>query len=155
METFNDHRREGWSRAGSQEEAGKFNLWEKRGRFPTHSLPALEAAKCMEEQGEELFEQYHFLLLKSFFEENRDISDREILLELAGKTGADLKAFAAAFTSGSARGKVLAEHRLATERYWVNAVPSVVIEGENRLIGAVPRQAYRDAIQQLINRRDR
>jgi predicted DsbA family dithiol-disulfide isomerase len=155
QETFTERRRESWSRVGQQEESGKFNLWGKGGKFPTHSLPALEAAKCMEEQGEELMEEYHFLLLRAFFEENRDISDPDILLELAGTAGADLKAFGAAFQSGDARAKVFDDDRLAKETYRIDAVPTIVIAGKERLVGAVPRALYREAIQKILAQKEK
>ena len=147
---FNDYRREHWSRARSQEEGGNFNLWEKGGRFPTHSLPALEAAKCVEEQGKPIFEKYHHLLLKAFFDDNRDISDFAVLTALAVEAGADVPIFREAMKSGRARRMVFAEHQEAAEKYLIHAVPTVIIGGREQLVGAVPRQAYREVIEKVI-----
>lgn len=107
----------------------------------------------MEEQGEELFEKYHFLLLEAFFHENRDISNIDVLTELARKAGADMEAFSTAFKGGQRLKKVWAEHCLATESYFINAVPAVIIGGRERLIGAVPREAYREKIEKILAQR--
>jgi len=113
-------------------------------------MKALEAAKAVEAQGEEVFIKYHFGLLKALFEENRDISDSGILLELAGEMGADRGRLWADLGSGHYRQVVWAEHRHAVERFGIAAVPAVVLAEKELIVGAVPREVYRKAIDQLL-----
>ena len=107
----------------------------------------------MEKQGQERFEKYHFLLLRAFFEENLDISDPDILSRLAREAGADLKVFTADLRSGKGLQRVIAEHRLAVEQYAIHAVPTVIIGGQEKVVGAVPRQAYQEALEKTLARR--
>ncbi len=73
-----------------------------------------------------------------------------MLTSLAVEAGADVPLFREAMKSGRARRMVFAEHQEATEKYLIHAVPTVIVGGRERLVGAVPRQAYREAIAKVV-----
>lgn len=141
---------EHWKRAQAQEEGGRFALWEEGGRFPKSSMRALEAAKGVEAQGEDLFIRYHFALLKALFEKNLDISDPQVLLDLAASVGADCDCLSEGLKAGSHRHLVWAEHDQAVKQFGIHSVPTVVFGGKRLVVGAVPREVYQSAIDDLL-----
>ena len=78
----------------------QFGVYPADRDLPTHSLPGLEAAKCAALQGPEAFRRMDLRLMEAYFGEGRDISDRAVLLELAGESGLDVEKFQESFDSG-------------------------------------------------------
>jgi len=138
-----------WELASRQEEAGQFNFWEKGGPMPNWSLPALEAAKCAQSQGEGFFSRYDELLFNAYFVDNRDISNVEVLVELAENAGLDIPTFRADLESGSQRRQVIEEYVEAIIGYGINSVPTVII-GNRGIVGAVPSGIYREQIEAAL-----
>jgi len=91
------HSAEGRRRADLEEETISFEPWDADQAYPSSSMPALRAAKCAQLQGEEAFHHFHISLFKAFFEESRDISDRQVLLSLAEEAGLDVERFSSDF----------------------------------------------------------
>jgi predicted DsbA family dithiol-disulfide isomerase len=111
-----------------------FRMWE-RSDFPTWSMPALEAAKCVALQGEELFDALHLRLYRAFFEEgvNIGLSD-EVAGVVRALPGLDVSRFLHDYESGKGR-----EHG-------VRAIPTVVLPTGQRIVGAVSLAEYRRAL---------
>ena len=61
--------------------------------YPSQGIPALVAAKAAKNQGEPAFMRYHLAAFDARHEEGKDISDREILRDIAKTTGLDLVEF--------------------------------------------------------------
>ncbi len=112
-------------------------------------IPALEAAKCAQLQGEEAFQCFHLAVFKAFFEESRDISDRKVLLSLAEETGLDVEKFSTAFDQGLQRKELFAEFEEGT-KYAGWGVPLVIIGGRYPIVGAAPVDVYRQVIDRLL-----
>ncbi|MCI0410010.1 MAG: DsbA family protein, partial [Acidobacteria bacterium] len=91
--SFSSERRGHWQRAGEAEPSLGIRLWVKGERYPGSSVPALEAAQAAMRQGTEASEAFHFGLFRAFLIENRDISDRSVLEEVAATCGLDLHRF--------------------------------------------------------------
>ncbi|MBI4641751.1 MAG: DsbA family protein [Candidatus Tectomicrobia bacterium] len=140
-----------WGQVMGQEESGIFHFWESDEPFPTHSIPPLEAAKCAQLQGEEAFERYHALLLKGFFQENRDISDRRVLIDLAERCRLDVEQFARNYDRRTQQKTILSEFFEAIQRYKVDGVPTAIFENSRIVVGAVPREVYRKIINNLLD----
>jgi len=148
--SFDEYLLRHWKGAQAQEEGARFVLWEKGARFPSSSMKALEAAKAVEAQGEELFLRYHFALLKALFEDNLDISEPGILLDLATEIGADRDRVSEDLRAGYYRRVVWAEHNRAVRQFGIHSVPTVVLGEKELVVGAVSREVYRKAIDRLL-----
>ncbi len=113
-------------------------------------MKALEAAKGVEAQGEDLFLRYHFAILKALFEDNLDISDPQVLLDLAVSVGADRDRLSEELRGGTRQHVVWAEHDQAVKQFGIHSVPTVVFAGKRLVVGAVPREVYKSVIDNLL-----
>jgi len=105
------------------------------------AIPAAEAARCAGEQGR--FWEYHDLLFVA-----QPAFARADLLTYAARLGLPAEAFTACLDSGRYREAVkadVAEGRAAG----VRATPTFFVNGQ-RLVGAQPYEAFRDAIQEAL-----
>ena len=140
------HSAEGRRRALVEEESISFRPWEPNQPYPTSSMPALRAAKCARLQGEKEFERLHIALFKAFFEDSRNIADREVLLSLAEDAGLDVGRFSSDFDRGSQESEVLAEYQDAKREYEGWGVPLAIVGDRFPVGGAVPIDIYRRAV---------
>jgi hypothetical protein len=94
--------------------------------WPTTTMPAFEAAWCAAQQGEAAFADFDLRVRRAFFAEGRNIGRPEVLHEIAGEAGLDLRQFARDFASGAARPAVVEEARLGREEYRVRGTPTLM-----------------------------
>ncbi len=141
---FNEYRRAHWARANAYEPEARFVPWRGDARFPTWGVPSLVGSKAAERQGR--FDAFHMACFKAMFTDSRDLSDPEVLVEVAREAGLDAARFAADMADPALPRAVLADHREAVERYGVRAIPTVLI-GERVIEGAVPEDVYARAIE--------
>jgi len=141
-------REEGWRRcdAMAQDDGIRFTPW-PRDDYPNWSLPALEAAKCVALQGPEAFERLHLRLYEAFFTRSVNIAQPKELVAVIQESGADMPRFLADRESGSAREAVRADYEEALTRDRVRAIPTVIVEGGQRLTGLTDLPTYRKAIE--------
>lgn len=72
------YREEGWKRCNAMAEPDGIHYTPyPRDDYPSWSLPALEAAKCVALQGPEPFERLHLRLYEAFFTRSVNIADYE------------------------------------------------------------------------------
>ena len=140
-----------WKRAGEEEPTIKFNAWPENSQLPSASMPALVAAKCAQLQGEAAFEKYHMALFRAYFEQNRDISQRDVLLTLAAETGLDTDRFATDFDSEPPRQAILQEYQEARMAGDFSGIPTAFIGGRFMLEGAVPVEVYRRGVELVLH----
>jgi predicted DsbA family dithiol-disulfide isomerase len=142
------YREDAWRRCRdlAGDTSATFRMWE-RSDFPTWSMPALEAAKCVALQGDALFDALHLKLYAAFFGEGVNIGVPE---EVAGVVrtlpGLDVDRFLADYESGKGRQPVLDDYEAAVSEHGVRAIPTVVTDGGRRIVGAVPLAEYRRLI---------
>jgi len=146
------HMAHSWLRAGEEEGSIRYNLWPESSPLPTSSLPAQEAAKCAALQGEEAFKRFHMLLLRAFFEQNRDISSRDVLISISQEAQLDMERFNSDFDSRSQREKVLADYREGKNDTGFTGVPTAIFGDQFALEGAVPIEMYRRAVDVLLKK---
>ena len=96
---ISSHSVESRRRAALEEDRIGFNPWNPDEPYPASSMPALRAAKCAQLQGGAAFRRFHIALFRAFFEEDMNISEREVLISLAKKTGLDVERFNSDFSS--------------------------------------------------------
>lgn len=140
------HSAESRGRAKLEEETASFKSWDTSQAYPASSIPALQAGKCARLQGEEAFLRFHSLLFKAFFEENRNISDRQVLVSLAEEAELDVERFSSDFDQGSQVNEVLAESEDGRDKYGGWGIPLVIIGDRYPVMGAAPIAMYRRGI---------
>jgi len=138
------YREEAWKRCAAMAEPDRvvFTMW-SRNDYPTWSLPALEAAKCVALQGEEAFRRLHLRLYEAFFTRGVNISVPEEVSQVVRESGADMTRFLADYESGKARDWVLHDYEEAMTREGVRAIPTIIGEGGQRVVGLVSAVEYR------------
>ena len=144
------HSTEARERANNEEEV--FRQWDENLPYPSSSMPAQIAGKCALLQGKEAFGHLHGAVFKAFFLDCRDISDGEVLTSLAADVGLDVERFRADYNSGSQENEVLAEYEEGRSEYEGWGVPLAIIGGRFPLVGAVPIEMYRRAIDLCLAR---
>jgi predicted DsbA family dithiol-disulfide isomerase len=138
------YREEGWRRCGTMAESDgiRFVPW-PRDDYPSWSLPALEAAKCVALQGPEAFERLHLRLYEAFFTRGINIAKPEELARVVEESGADMPRFLADFERGIGRAAVIRDYEDAVTRDGVRAIPTIIAPSGQRLTGLAPLPQYR------------
>ncbi len=141
---------ESWERPGSTEDRVTFNQWSGEHEPPSHSMPSAVAGKVAELFGLDAAKAFHHGVLRAYFTENRTVSDRTVLLDIAQEAGIDRDEFDRRWQAGeeALTSQVIAEHNEAIGA-GINAVPSLVV-GERYLVaGAVDVADYRQVIERF------
>lgn len=142
-----------WSRIADLEPAAVFRPWSGEHEPPSHSRPPLVAGKAvLAEAGPEAFEQFHLALMRAYFADNRTISDRAVILDVADTAGIDADALARRLDddTGAFEAEIVADHRAALA-LGISAVPTVLVNGEHVLQGALTLEQYRRVVERLGN----
>lgn len=119
----------------------RFGPWERL----SNSRQALEAGEFAKDQG--LAEEMHEAIFAAHFSRSLDIGRRELLLEIAENVGLDPEALDRALDRGTYRPRLEETTRRAHEK-GIRAAPTFEIEGGQRVVGAVPLETLRTAIQE-------
>jgi len=139
-----------WARAHAEEPSLTFQPWHESAVLPSSSLPALEAAKCIELQDREQFPLYHIALFQAFFEQCRDISNRETIISIAEEVGLDVAQLARDLDSGKGEKLLLADYKGVKQSGTVFGIPTAIFPGGQSLEGAVPVELYRRAVEVTV-----
>lgn len=146
------HSVEGRHRAALEEEGIRFNPWPDGMPYPVTSMPALRVSVCARLQGEEAFERLHLLIFKTFFEECRNIQDNALLMDLAKQAGLDMRRFRADLRKAEVDEEILADHRYYQEDFLGFGIPLAIVADRYPLVGTVPIEMYRRAIDLSLGR---
>jgi predicted DsbA family dithiol-disulfide isomerase len=144
---FNSYLSNAWARAQAEEPSLVFQPWPESAPLPSSSLPALEAAKCVELQNPDQFPQYHIALFQAFFERCQDISNRETLMEIAKEVGLDVIQVVRDLDSGKGEKLLLADYQGVKQDGSIFGVPVAMFPSGYKLEGAVPLELYRRAFE--------
>jgi len=116
----------------AQCEPDAFAAW-RRDDWPSTFLPAFELVKAAEEQGLRAAEALDLALRRAFFREQRNLSLRHVLLDVAGRVPeVDSTALQDAYDSGRTRRVVLAEYDEVNRR-GIQGCPEVYLPDGNRV----------------------
>ncbi len=101
-------------------------------------------------EGAEAQTRLKLALLRAHFRERRNVSDREVLLDLAATAGLDREAAAAALEDEALAIAVRHEERRAREA-GINSVPTFVVNNRYILQGANEPEMFRSALVKLAS----
>ena len=144
---------ERWARPGDAEPATTFRTWSGEHQPPSHSMPSAIAGKAvLHTFGAASFDRFHLALMRAYFGDNRTISERAVILDVATAVGLDTEALAAHLdANGEAlEAEVIEDHRGALGR-GIAAVPTVVVDDEYVLQGAMALDQYRKVVSRLAS----
>ena len=145
---------ESWARPAEMEPEAEFTTpWASGANPPTSSLPAQIAWKASASFGDDAQQRFHHALLDAYFVQNRDISDRRELGDIAAECNIDRAAFDEVIAEqGGSLGKlVIEEHNDAIGR-GITAVPTVVLAEVFPVPGAQDVETYERLVQRFIDR---
>jgi predicted DsbA family dithiol-disulfide isomerase len=107
---------------------------------------ALEASEFAREKG--AFDRFHELVFRAYFGECKDIGKIEVLEEIAVRAGLPPLELKEALSAGRYAEK-LAESKRSAESYEITAVPTFIIEGQQRIVGVQKIQVFHDILEAL------
>ena len=142
---------ERWAQIAELEPAATFRTWSGEHAPPSDSRPPLIAGKAvLAVAGAAAFERFHLALMRAYFAENRTISDRDVILDVAAAVDIDTAALARRLDAdaGALEASVIADHRAALA-LGISAVPTALVNGEYVLQGALTLAQYRRVVERL------
>lgn len=107
----------------------------------SNSRPALEAGEFAREAGK--FAPFHGEIFRAYFTAGRDIGDLGVLLQVAETCGLDAAALAGALKEGR-YARRLAANQAEARQLGIRSVPTFIINGRERLVGAQPLAKFRE-----------
>jgi predicted DsbA family dithiol-disulfide isomerase len=139
---------ERWSRPNAMEPTCRFHPWTSDTAPPSHSVPAAVAAKVAHRFGRDVAARYHQALFHAYFTENRTVSERTVLVEIAAEVGIESDEFDGALSEHGEdeQRAVFAEYHEAVE-LGIHAVPAVVVDGRYLVQGAVDVDDYAHVVE--------
>jgi len=107
---------------------------------------ALEASEYARDAG--CYDSFHDHIFRAYFTEARDIGDLDVLLELAQGEDLDTADLRVALQEGRYASR-LNEARREGQQAGINAVPTFIINGEFRIVGAQSLDFFRDRLREI------
>ncbi len=117
-----------------------------------NSRPALQAAEYARSQGR--FEPMHHELFRAYWEEGRDVSDPDVLRDVARRAEVDVSGMEEAVSSDR-YGKYLDERRQEAQELMIDGIPAHVIADRYLVMGAQPYDLFERVMARIgVPRRD-
>ena len=114
----------------------------------SNSHLALLAGEFAKEQGQ--YELFHDMVFKCYFEENRDIGSLAVILQIAVDAGLEGHKLEAALKEERYE-KQLAQISKEAQRQHISSVPTFIINGQERIVGAQPLSVFRNMLTALAS----
>ncbi len=105
---------------------------------------ALEATEFAKEEGH--FDSFHGRVFHAYFVETQDIGNLDVILELADQDGLDPDALRLALQE-KRYAMHLEEAKQEGLSYGVTAVPTFILNGEHKIVGAQPIEVFREKLR--------
>jgi len=113
----------------------------------SNSRLALEVAEFAKDKGR--FPEYHDAVFQAYWQEGRDIGNREELYSIAAGAGLDTEELEAYLKNGHAETK-LNEHLREAVKYGIDGVPTFII-GRRMIVGAQPYEVLEKAFKEELS----
>ena len=129
--------------------------WQNGETHGVPALPALRAARAARLQGDDAFYRFHALLFDAYHAEDRDISDPEVLSEVAQTAGLEVPRFAAdlGLMAGGAgigiEAEIEADYQEGKENF-VFGTPTVIVGGDGRIFNPGALGPHKEIVLALI-----
>ncbi|HEX8059245.1 MAG TPA: DsbA family oxidoreductase [Novosphingobium sp.] len=101
--------------------------------------------------GPEVQTRLKLALFDAYFQQRRDVSDRAVLLDVAGSVGLD-RAGAEAALDDEALGNEVREEELEARAAEINAVPAMIVNGRHLIPGAQEPETYANVLRKAVER---
>ena len=108
-------------------------------------------AWALEEAGPHVQTDLKLALFRAHFNERRNVSDREVLLDIAAGAGLHREAAKAALDDETLEARVVAEERQAWDMN-ISGVPAMVIDGKFLIPGAQAPDVYVNALRRVAEK---
>lgn len=106
---------------------------------------------ALEQAGPELQTALKLALFKAHFNHRRDLSDRDVLLDIASSVGLHREAAKAALDDADLEARVVAEERQAWDLN-ISGVPAMIVDGKFLIPGAQAPEVYVNALRRVVER---
>lgn len=137
-----------WEKANQYDELGRFNtdgMLKTEFLFPISRKPLLAAKAAGMVGGEEGYWDAFDAIQNKLYVQNRNIEEDAVLEEAMKEAGIDPDAWKEAYLSDACEEKVLEDFALA-ERYDVRSVPTLIVDGERKIYGALNLERLEQAL---------
>lgn len=115
-------------------------------KITSNSRTALEASEFARDKGH--FDSFHERVFHAFFTETRDIGKIDVVLDLAEADGLDRAELQETLSAGTYSPR-LAEARKEGETQGVTAVPTFIIDGSHKIVGALSIDQFRKRLGKI------
>lgn len=112
----------------------------------SNSRQALQAAEFAREQGQD--RAFHERMFRAYFEEGQDIGRLEVILQVAADSGLDTGTLSAALKDGRYLDR-LERVQLEAGQKRIASVPTFIINGSDRIVGAQPLSRFRSFLDHI------
>ena len=106
---------------------------------------------ALEAMGPQVQTQLRLALFKAHFNHRKDLSDREVLLDIAASVGLHREAAKAALDDAELEARVVAEERQAWDLN-ISGVPAMIVEGKFMIPGAQAPEVYVNALRRVVEK---
>ncbi len=129
---------------GDQDPPPPAMMWNTRA---CHKLLGL----ALEQAGPQVQTQLKLALFEAHFNHRRDLSDNQVLLDIAAKVGLHREAAKAALDDAELEARVVAEERQAWDLN-ITGVPAMIINGKFMIPGAQAPETYVNALRRVAEK---
>ena len=112
----------------------------------SNSRIALEASEYARDMG--MFDSFHENMFRAYFTEALDIGNHDVVSSVAKGSGIDADSMMAAIQDGRYRTR-LDEARKEGRMIKLTGVPTFIIDGKYKIIGAQPLDVFKEVISKL------
>jgi len=145
---FDEYIASHFMRANEQEECITFNPW-KSGPYPSWGMPALRASKVAALQGKEKWNRFHLAIMKAFYTDGRDVSNENVIEEIAEETGLTMEEFTKELRNPKWQKSVYEETRQAQEIFGIRSIPAVIVQNRSLVEGVVSVAHYKKVVEEV------
>jgi predicted DsbA family dithiol-disulfide isomerase len=112
----------------------------------SNSKSALEASEFARDQG--MYDAFHKNIFAVYFTEGLDIGNLEVIADIAGKSGLDKSRVLEAIKNGRYAPRLISA-REEGQSINLTGVPTFIIEGKYKIVGAQPVEVFRNFLNKV------
>jgi predicted DsbA family dithiol-disulfide isomerase len=112
-------------------------------------MPALRASKVAALQGKGKWNRFHLAVMKAFYTDGRDVSNENVIEEIAEETGLAMEEFTKELRNPKWQKIVYEETRQAQEIFGIRSIPTVIVQNSYLVEGVVAVSYYRKVVEEM------